>query len=52
MVPQHPFELLEGVGQVLQLVVKVDVFLDQSMDGILKLEVQRRQDQQDEGRQE
>lgn len=50
--PQHPFELLEGIGQVLQLVVKVDVFLDQSMDGILKLKGQRWQDEQGEWRQE
>lgn len=52
MVPQHPFELLEGIGQILQLVVKVDVFLDQSVDGILKLKVQRWQDEQGEWRQE
>lgn len=39
MVPQHPFELLEGIGQVLQLVVKMDVFLDERMDGILELKI-------------
>lgn len=45
MAPEHPFELPEGLGKVLQLVVKVDVFLDQSMNRILKLEAHSLHDQ-------
>lgn len=35
MMPEHAFELPESLGEVLQLVVEVDVLLYQRMDGIL-----------------
>ena len=36
LVPQHPLELSEGLGEVLQLVVELDVLLYQGVDGVLQ----------------
>ena len=50
--PEHPLELPEGLGEVFQLVVQVDVLLDQGMDGILELEASTLQEQQSQGHEE
>lgn len=50
--PQHPFELPEGLSEVLQLVVEVDVLLYQSVNGVLQLEALTLQEQQSQGHQE
>jgi len=38
VVPEHPLQLSEGLGEVLQPVVEADVLLNQSVDGVLQLE--------------
>lgn len=45
MVPQQLFELSEGLSEVLQLVMEMDVLLDESMDGVLQLKAPALQDQ-------
>ena len=37
VLPQHLLELSEGLGEVLQLVLEVDVLFYQSVDGVLQL---------------
>ncbi|TNN55498.1 hypothetical protein EYF80_034240 [Liparis tanakae] len=46
VVQQHLLELPEGLGEVLQLVVEVDVLLYQRMDRILQFEAPTLQDHQ------
>lgn len=43
--PEHPFEFPESLGEVLQLVMKVDIFLYQCMNCILQFKAQTLQDQ-------
>lgn len=49
MVPEKLLEFSEGLGEVLQLVVEVDVLLDQGVDGVLQLEAPSPQHQQEQG---
>lgn len=35
MKPEHPFEIPEGLGEVLQLIMEMDVLFYQFMDCIL-----------------
>lgn len=50
--PEHPFELPEGLGEVLQLVVKVDVLLYQRVNRILQFKAATLQDQQGQRQEE
>ena len=50
--PEHPFELPEGLGEVLQLVVKVDVLLDQRVNRVLQFKAATLQDQQGQRQEE
>lgn len=52
MKPQHPFEVSEGLGEVLQLVMEVDVLLYQRMDCILQFKTLTFQHQQRQGYQQ
>lgn len=44
--PEHPFEFPEGLGEVLQLVMKVDVLLYQRVNRVLQFKAPTLQDQQ------
>ncbi len=46
VMPQHPFEFPEGLSEVLQLVMKVDVLFYQCMNCILEFKAPTLQDQQ------
>lgn len=49
VVPEHPFELPEGLREVFQLVMEVNVLLDQGMNCILQLKGLAFQHKQSQG---
>lgn len=49
MMQEHPFEFPEGFGEVLQLVMEVDILLYQCMNCILQFKAPTLQDQQSQG---
>lgn len=50
--PEHPFEFPEGLGEVLKLIMEVDVLLYQFMDRVLQFKAPTVQDKQSERHEE